>query len=162
MKSFHDGLLWEASGDIEKQQRMANGPANRGSLFNVRRSVLHSLPRFLFICSNVLYSRFAIQCLPRRSPFAAPFAIRLVIRRAVRHSTRRSLFAIRLIIRCAVRHSPRRFLFIFPNFRNSNFAIQCSAILKFKYNASRAGYLWAGNTYDAHASNKSTQFGAVQ
>ena len=40
---------------IEKPQQMANGPTNRGSLFNVRRAVLHSLRRFLFICSNVLY-----------------------------------------------------------------------------------------------------------
>ena len=72
---------------------MANGPANRGSLCNVRRAVLHSLRRFLFIFSNVLYSRFVIQCSPRRSLFAAPFAICLVIRRAVRHSLRRSPFA---------------------------------------------------------------------
>ena len=76
-----------------KQQRNANGPANRGSLFNVRHAVLYSLRRFLFIFLNVLYSRFAIQCSPRRSPYAAPFAIRLVIRRAVRHSPRRSPFA---------------------------------------------------------------------
>ena len=72
---------------------MANGPANRGSLFNVRRAVIHSLRRFVFIFSNVLYSRFAIQCSPRRSPIAAPFANRLVIRRAVRNSPRRSPFA---------------------------------------------------------------------
>ena len=94
---FYGTHVWKASGDIEKQQRMANGAANRGSLFNVRRAVLHSLRHFLFMCSNVLYSRFAIQCLPRRSPFAAPFSIR----HAVRHSPR---------------HSPRRFLFIFPQF----------------------------------------------
>ena len=78
---------------------MANDPANRGSLFNVRHAVLHSLRHLLFIFSNVLYSRFAIQCSPRRLPFSAPFAIRLVIRRAirraVRHSPRRSPFAIR-------------------------------------------------------------------
>ena len=94
-------------------------------------------------------SRFAIQCSPRRYPFAAPcsicsnvpmFSIQsslFNVRRAVhhspsspRHSPRRSpfaaLFAIRLVIHCAVRHSPRRFLWIFPNFRYSNFAIQCS------------------------------------
>ena len=104
--------IWKASGAIAKQQRMANGPANRGSLFNVRHAVLHSLRRFLFICSNVLYSRFAIQYSPRRSPFAAPFAIRLVIRRAVRHSPRhsprRSLFAAPFVIRRAIRYSPRR------------------------------------------------------
>ena len=88
---------------------MANGPANRGSLFNVRHAVLHSLRRFLFICSNVLYSRFAIQYSPRRSPFAAPFAIRLVIRRAVRYSPRRSpfasSFAAPFVIRRAVSYS---------------------------------------------------------
>ena len=73
----------------------------RGSLFNVRRAVLHSLRRFLFICSNVLYSRFAIQCSPRRSPFAAPFAssfvapfvICLTVRHSSRHSLRCSPFA---------------------------------------------------------------------
>ena len=84
---------------------MANGPANRGSLFNVRRAVLHSLRRFLFMFSNVLFQGSLFN-----------------VRRAVRHSP----FAIRLFIRRAVRHSPSRFLFIFPNFRCSNFAIQCS------------------------------------
>ena len=106
-------MVWKASGDIAKQQRMANGPANRGSLFNVRHAVLYSLRRFLFIFSNVLYSRFAIQCSPRRSPFA----IRRAVRHSPRHSPRRSPFAapfaIRLVIRCAVRHSPCHFLFIF-------------------------------------------------
>ena len=96
-------VLWKASGDIEKQQRMANGPANRGSLFNVRHAVLHSLRHFLFICSNVLYSRFAIQCSSSREPLA-----------------------ISLIIHSAVRHSPCRFLFILHNFRYLSFAIQCS------------------------------------
>ena len=72
---------------------MANGPANRGSLFNVRRAVIHSLRRFILIFSNVLYSRFAIQCSQRRSPFAAPFAICLVIRRVVRNLPRCSPFA---------------------------------------------------------------------
>ena len=89
-------------------------------------------------------SRFAIQCSPRHSPFAAPFpiyffqcslfkvrysmfaapfAIRRAVRHSPRHSPRRSPFAssfaapfaVRLIIRCAVRHSLRRFLFIFSN-----------------------------------------------
>ena len=91
-------------------RRMANGSANRGSLFNVRHPVLYSLRRFLFIFSNVLYSRFAIQCSPRRSPFAAPFAIRLVICYAVRHSPRRFLFIVAIQtslfnVRRAVRHS---------------------------------------------------------
>ena len=113
--------LWKASEDIEKQQRMANDPANRGSLFNVRHAVLHSLRRFLIIFSNVLYSRLAIQCSPRRSPFAssfaAPFAIRLVIRCAIRLAVsysfslfkfRYSMFAAPLAIRSspfANRHS---------------------------------------------------------
>ena len=111
--SMSPDILWEASRDIEKQ----------GSLFNVRRAVLHSLRRFLFciyIVSNVLYSRFAIQCSRCRSPFAAPFASSFAAQFAIRRAIRR---AIRLVIRCAVRHSPRRFLFIFPNFRYSNFAI---------------------------------------
>ena len=108
--------LWKASGDIEKQQRMANGPANRGSLFNVRRSVLHSLRRFLFICSNVLYARFAIQCSPRRSPchllrrslFAAPFPV---------HFPQFSLFKLRYSMFAAplaIRSSPSHWLFAAP------------------------------------------------
>ena len=73
-----DNLARADIGDIEKQLRMAEWPGE---------------------------SRFAIQCSPRRSPFASPFAIRLVIL-------------------CAVRHSPRRFLFIFPQF--SLFKLRCS------------------------------------
>ena len=105
--------LWKASGDIEKQQRMANGLANRGSLFNVRRAVL-----YLFLkCSlfKVRYSRFAIQCSPRRSPFAALFAIRLVIRRAVRHSPRRSPFASSIAEPFAIRRAIRCRFSMFPD-----------------------------------------------
>ena len=83
-------------------------------------------------------SRFAIQCSPRRSLFAASFpidcfqcylfkvrysmfAVPFAIRRAFRHSPFASSFAAPFAIRCAVRHSPRhslrhsprRFLFIF-------------------------------------------------
>ena len=79
-----------------KTTRMANGPANRGSLFNVRHAVLHSLRRFLFFVPNVLYSTV------QGSLLNVSRAIRLVI-----HS---------------LRHSPRRFLFIFPHFRYSMFA----------------------------------------
>ena len=90
---------------------MANGPANRGSLFNVRRAVLHSLRRFPFILSNV--SLFKV-----RYSMVAPFAICLVIRRAVRHlprhSPRRSPFAAPFAIRRAVRHSLRRSPFAAP------------------------------------------------
>ena len=84
---------------------MANSPANRGSLFNVRRAVLHLLLRFPFIVSNVLYSRFAIQWSPRRSQFAAPFAICIVIRRAIRNWPRRSPFASSFAATFAIRRA---------------------------------------------------------
>ena len=93
--------VWKASGDIEKQQRMANDPANRGSLFNVRHAVLYSLRRFLFI-----FPMFSIQCSlfnvrravrhsPHRSPFASSFATPFAIRRSPFASSFAAPFAIR-------------------------------------------------------------------
>ena len=106
---------------------MVNGPANRGSLFNVCRAVRHS-PRHS----------------PRRSPFAssfaAPFAIRLVIRCAVRHSSRRFLLIVHnfrysnFAIQCsprryqfAVRHSPIDEVFAIRHVIRSRFSMSPDA-----------------------------------
>ena len=113
--SIEHDRIWKASGDIDKRQRIANGAANRGSLFNVRRAVRHSPLRFLFILSYICslcnvrlairrsprrspghfqsffpicYSRFAIQCSPRRLPFA------------VRHSPLAEPFAAPFAFQC--------------------------------------------------------------
>ena len=71
----------------------ANGERPGESRFAIQCSPLRSpfaapLP---IICSNVLYSRFAIQCSPRRSPFTWSFIAPFVIRHAVRHSSCHSL-----------------------------------------------------------------------
>ena len=71
-------MLWKASGDIEKRQRMANGAANgvRYSMFAAPFAAL-----FPIISSNVRYSMFT-----------APFAIPRAIRRSPRRSSRQSPF----------------------------------------------------------------------
>ena len=121
-----------------KTTQMANGPANRGSLFNVRHAVLHSLRRFLFFVPNVLYStvqgsllnvsraiRRAVRHSPRHSltaPFAAPFPIHFppfslfklrysmfAAPLAIRSSPLANRQAIRRAIRCRFSMSPDAF-----------------------------------------------------
>ena len=119
------------------------------SLFNVRRAVLHSLCRFLFIFSNVLCSRFAIQCSPRASSFAEPLLPIFAIQWAVPPPF--SLFNVHHLftIRCHFSMSPDAFHIIgFWKIRRFNtccpLALQGRLInlMAPSHNHSLATFLW--------------------
>ena len=102
------GFLWKASGDIEKRQRMANGPANevRHSMFAAPFSIRCAVSYLFFFIFAIFQVRYSM--------FAAPFAIRRAIDRTFFLFISPNFRYSRLAIQCfaaplAIRQSPEPF-----------------------------------------------------